>query len=98
MVFHGILVLKDLFSVHLKIRPYATGMAAYVFILMKMLIFGNRDIKASTKEKKELDPLRVFTGHSAWVEDVAWHEMNETVFGSVGDDKKLLMYGTPSTF
>ncbi|KAJ3299709.1 Chromatin assembly complex, subunit 3, partial [Blyttiomyces sp. JEL0837] len=52
------------------------------------------DIKASTKEKKELEPLRIFTGHSAWVEDVAWHELNENIFASVGDDKRLLIWDT----
>ncbi|KAI8614949.1 WD40-repeat-containing domain protein [Chytriomyces sp. MP71] len=50
------------------------------------------DIKGSTKERRELDALRTFTGHSAWVEDVAWHELNESIFASVGDDKKLFMY------
>lgn len=27
-----------------------------------------RDMKAGSKEKQELEPLRVFRGHSAWVE------------------------------
>ncbi|KAJ3097767.1 Histone-binding protein rbbp4 [Phlyctochytrium bullatum] len=35
------------------------------------------DIVASTKEKKTLEPLRIFTAHSAWVETVAlWDTRN----------------------
>ncbi|KAI8854823.1 WD40-repeat-containing domain protein [Chytridium lagenaria] len=52
------------------------------------------DITASTKEKKTLDALRTFTAHSAWVEDVAWSEMDETRFASVGDDRKLFIWDT----
>jgi WD40 repeat protein len=51
-----------------------------------------RDIKGSTKEKRSMDAMRTFTGHTAWVEDVAWHELHEDLFASVGDDKKLFMY------
>ena len=36
-----------------------------------------------------MEPFRVYRGHEAVVEDVAWRTMD--VFGSVGDDKKLLM-------
>lgn len=50
------------------------------------------DIKATTKEHSELEPLRVFSGHSAWVEDVSWHEIHPCIFSSVGDDKKMMMY------
>jgi WD40 repeat protein len=49
------------------------------------------DITAFQKNKT-LNPTRVYTGHTAWVEDVAWSPLIDTVFASVGDDKKLLMF------
>ncbi len=39
-----------------------------------------------------LDAKSVFTGHTAVVEDVAWHVLHDAVFGSVGDDQKLIMW------
>jgi histone-binding protein RBBP4 len=44
-----------------------------------------------TKGEKQLEPVRIYRGHSAFVEDVAWHPLHDTLFGSVGDDRKLLM-------
>ncbi|CAJ0585181.1 unnamed protein product, partial [Mesorhabditis spiculigera] len=35
-----------------------------------------------------------FNGHHSVVEDVAWHVLHDNVFGSVGDDKKLLIWDT----
>ena len=32
------------------------------------------------------------TGHTAGVQDVQWHAHHEHVFGSVGDDKQLLIW------
>jgi WD40 repeat protein len=52
------------------------------------------DINAYTREKNTLEPLRVYTGHTAWVEDVAWSPLVEQVFASCGDDKKLMMFVT----
>lgn len=40
-----------------------------------------------------MDAKAIFTGHSAVVEDVAWHLLHESLFGSVADDQKLMMYG-----
>ena len=34
----------------------------------------------------------VFTGHTAVVEDVAWHLLHESLFGSVADDHKLCIW------
>jgi WD40 repeat protein len=31
--------------------------------------------------------------HSSLVEDVQWHHFNDNFFASVGDDKKLMLYG-----
>jgi hypothetical protein len=39
-----------------------------------------------------MEPFRVYRGHEAIVEDVAWHTKDPNLFGSVGDDQKLLMY------
>ncbi len=50
------------------------------------------NIEKSPTEGKFVDPLAIFSGHQAVVEDVAWHLFHETLFGSVGDDCKLMMY------
>lgn len=34
--------------------------------------------------------------HNAVVEDVAWHVLHDSVFGSVGDDHKLMVWDTRS--
>ena len=49
------------------------------------------DIKGFTASK-DLSPVRTYRGHTAWVEDVAWSELLEPLFASVGDDKRLMMY------
>lgn len=41
-----------------------------------------------------LDPTGVFEGHTSVVEDVAWHVHVPKVFGSVGDDRKLMLWDT----
>lgn len=38
--------------------------------------------------------MTIFKGHSAVVEDVAWHLLHDSIFGSVGDDKKLMLWDT----
>ncbi|PIA14039.1 WD40 repeat-like protein [Coemansia reversa NRRL 1564] len=50
------------------------------------------DIKGVTKEQQSLEPLCVFKGHTAIVEDVAWHAMHPDIFASVGDDRRLLIW------
>ncbi|KAJ3019126.1 Histone-binding protein rbbp4, partial [Thoreauomyces humboldtii] len=52
------------------------------------------DITGTNREKRTLAPSRTYTGHTACVEDVAWSELCETIFASVGDDKKLLIWDT----
>jgi WD40 repeat protein len=56
------------------------------------------NIEKPPTEGKFVDPLAIFSGHQAVVEDVAWHLFHETLFGSVGDDCKLMMYVTKSFF
>lgn len=52
------------------------------------------DVTGATKEKRRLEPLFTFKtgGHESIVEDVAWSELHETRFCSVGDDRKLLVW------
>lgn len=49
------------------------------------------DIGTGPKEAKVLDAKTIFTGHTAVVEDVSWHLLHESLFGSVADDQKLMM-------
>lgn len=49
------------------------------------------DISAVPKEGKVVDAKTIFTGHTAVVEDVSWHLLHESLFGSVADDQKLMM-------
>ena len=41
---------------------------------------------------KVIDAKTIFTGHTAVVEDVAWHLLHESLFGSVADDQKLMIW------
>ena len=52
------------------------------------------DIAAVTKGSRTLDAKSIFQGHLGVVEDVAWHCKHEYLFGSVGDDKQLLIWDT----
>jgi histone-binding protein RBBP4 len=49
---------------------------------------------APTAGARTLDALTIFKGHTAVVEDVAWHLLHDAIFGSVGDDKKLMLWDT----
>lgn len=49
------------------------------------------DIGGGPKEGRLLDAKSIFTGHTAVVEDVSWHLLHESLFGSVADDQKLMM-------
>uniref|UniRef100_A0A914DZC2 Probable histone-binding protein lin-53 n=1 Tax=Acrobeloides nanus TaxID=290746 RepID=A0A914DZC2_9BILA len=52
------------------------------------------DIQAAAPHSNFLDAKSIFTGHNAVVEDVAWHVLHDSVFGSVGDDHKLMIWDT----
>uniref|UniRef100_A0A8C2UPE4 Histone-binding protein RBBP7-like n=1 Tax=Chinchilla lanigera TaxID=34839 RepID=A0A8C2UPE4_CHILA len=54
------------------------------------------DINAGPKEGKTLDAKAIFTGHSAVVGDVACHLLHESLFGSVSDDQKFIIWDTRS--
>ncbi|KAG7221797.1 hypothetical protein INR49_017063 [Caranx melampygus] len=50
------------------------------------------DIGSGPKEGKVVDAKTIFTGHTAVVEDVSWHLLHESLFGSVADDQKLMIH------
>jgi len=52
------------------------------------------NIQEASKEYKTLTPYRQYTGHSASVEDVAWHQLHTDIFASVGDDQRLMIWDT----
>ncbi|KFD58651.1 hypothetical protein M514_00344 [Trichuris suis] len=54
------------------------------------------DVNASVMERETLHPTTIFGGHTTIVEDVAWHILHESIFGSVGDDRNLLIWDTRS--
>uniref|UniRef100_A0A2I3S5C1 Uncharacterized protein n=1 Tax=Pan troglodytes TaxID=9598 RepID=A0A2I3S5C1_PANTR len=53
------------------------------------------DSSAIPKEGK-VDARTIFTGHTAVVEDVFWHLLHESLFRSVADDQKLMIWDTRS--
>lgn len=48
----------------------------------------------NVKAGGSLDPINVYEGHTEVVEDVAWHMHHNSMFGSVGDDRKLMIWDT----
>ncbi|EHB11403.1 Histone-binding protein RBBP4 [Heterocephalus glaber] len=50
------------------------------------------DISAVPKEGKVVDAKTMFTGHTAVVEDVSWHLFHESLFESVANDQKLMIW------
>ncbi|KAI0307624.1 histone acetyltransferase type B subunit 2 [Multifurca ochricompacta] len=52
------------------------------------------DVNAYSKANSSIEPLNVFSDHTAVVGDVDWHASNENVFASVGDDKMLKIWDT----
>ena len=49
------------------------------------------DINANVRDGRIIDAQTIFTGHTSVVEDVSWHILHESLFGSVADDQKLMM-------
>ena len=54
------------------------------------------DVGSTPREGRILDAQTVYTGHTAVVEDVSWHLLHESLFGSVADDQKLMVWDTRS--
>ena len=72
-------------------------------LLAHLPLEAGRDLRASrrptpthagTKTSNVLNPTATYTGHTNVVEDVAWHLHNPSLFGSVGDDCKLMIWDT----
>lgn len=50
------------------------------------------DVAGATRGARTLDAASIFRGHAGVVEDVAWHARHAHVFGSVGDDRQLILW------
>ncbi|KAF6174335.1 hypothetical protein GIB67_040828 [Kingdonia uniflora] len=67
------------------------------------LISGSNDSKicmwdiTAMPQDKILDPINVYEVHEDIIEDVAWHTKNENLFGSVGDDRRLMIWDLRSS-
>lgn len=49
---------------------------------------------ALTHLLQSLDAKTTYVAHSGVIEDVAWHQHHTDIFGSVGDDKQLILWDT----
>eukprot|EP00803_Ostreobium_quekettii_P008693 evm.model.scf_442.1 EVM.evm.TU.scf_442.1 scf_442:856-5839(+) len=50
------------------------------------------DINGRTGQGKELPAVNTFTEHKGVVEDIAWHNQYNYLFGSCGDDKNVMLW------
>ncbi|KAK9480954.1 WD40-repeat-containing domain protein [Lipomyces japonicus] len=55
------------------------------------------DINNYAKTNTSLAPTTVFTTHTAIVNDVSWHSIHDSLFGSVSDDLTLQIHDTRTT-
>jgi len=44
--------------------------------------------------QQSLEAKTTYVAHSGVIEDVAWHQHHTDIFGSVGDDKQLILWDT----
>lgn len=51
---------------------------------------------SSSSDSSNKSPLQTFTNHTDIVNDCKWHEFKQTVFGTVSEDKTLLIHDTKS--
>ncbi|KAK9138420.1 hypothetical protein Sjap_009014 [Stephania japonica] len=67
------------------------------------LLSGSNDSRvclwdvSSAPQDKVLEAANVFEAHEDIVEDVSWHLKNENLFGSVGDDRRLMIWDLRSS-
>eukprot|EP00041_Stephanoeca_diplocostata_P013933 m.249387 g.249387 ORF g.249387 m.249387 type:complete len:430 (-) comp19521_c0_seq1:189-1478(-) len=54
------------------------------------------DINALPSGQKELQANTVYSGHTNVVEDVAWHRQHVALFGSVSDDRHVMIWDSRS--
>eukprot|EP00455_Lapot_gusevi_P010729 TRINITY_DN1486_c0_g1_i2.p1 TRINITY_DN1486_c0_g1~~TRINITY_DN1486_c0_g1_i2.p1 ORF type:complete len:444 (-),score=104.75 TRINITY_DN1486_c0_g1_i2:43-1329(-) len=52
------------------------------------------DVQAATKSQNVLEPVAVYNGHTDGVEDVSFHCFHDYLFGSCGDDQKIMIWDT----
>jgi WD40 repeat protein len=50
--------------------------------------------RACIHQHQTLDAKSIYMAHSGVIEDVAWHQHHTDIFGSVGDDKQLILWDT----
>ena len=50
------------------------------------------DVEAAPTEGNELQAATIFRGHADIVEDVQWHQLHASLFGSVSDDKSCMIW------
>eukprot|EP00897_Mesotaenium_endlicherianum_P007597 jgi/Mesen1/6866/ME000351S05977 len=50
------------------------------------------DINAASKANRTVEAKQIYQVHKGVVEDVAWHHSHTHMFGSVGDDKALIVW------
>lgn len=78
-----------------KHREFLSKDTIFILFIFPLFFFLKTiclwDISAVPKEGKVVDAKTIFTGHTAVVEDVSWHLLHESLFGSVADDQKLMM-------
>lgn len=55
------------------------------------------DIESPLAQSAGKNTKTVFTSHASVVEDVAWHVLHSSIFGSVGDDHKLMIWDSNSS-
>ncbi|KAK9140976.1 hypothetical protein Scep_010657 [Stephania cephalantha] len=67
------------------------------------LLSGSNDSRiclwdaSAAPQDKVLEAANVFEAHEDIVEDVSWHLKNENLFGSVGDDRRLMLWDLRSS-
>ncbi|KAL3886042.1 hypothetical protein ACJMK2_026267 [Sinanodonta woodiana] len=52
------------------------------------------DVNTTPTQGGTIDAMNIFTNHTSIVNDVAWHPSHQTMFGSVADDKKFIIWDT----
>ena len=52
------------------------------------------DINANPRGSRQVDAKTIYSEHSGVIEDVAWHMQHAYIFGSVGDDRQLVLWDT----
>lgn len=52
------------------------------------------DISGVPRTNRSLEAKTTYVAHQGVVEDVAWHQHHTDIFGSVGDDKQLILWDT----